>query len=83
MSSATAPDRLAWQANVVAEAARLERKRLLQWIVAWADLSTAWHVESGEDDPRQQTIPSRSNATGACAKPTCVAMTDRRPMSPG
>lgn len=53
---ATAPDRLARQANVVAEAARLERKRLLQWIVAWAGLSAAWLIEDGEDDHVEPTI---------------------------
>jgi len=41
---ATAPGRLARQVNVVAQAARLERKRLLQWIIAWTGLSAAWSI---------------------------------------
>jgi streptomycin 6-kinase len=47
--TATAPQRLARQANVVAEAARLERKRLLEWIVAYAGLSAAWSIQDDED----------------------------------
>ncbi|MGO4836499.1 aminoglycoside phosphotransferase family protein, partial [Rhizobiaceae sp. 2RAB30] len=39
---ATAPGRLARQAQVVAQAAHLERRRLLQWILAWAGLSATW-----------------------------------------
>jgi streptomycin 6-kinase len=53
---ATAPDRLARQANVVVESARLERKRLLQWVVAWAGLSAAWLFEDGENDHVESTI---------------------------
>jgi len=46
---ATAPGRLARQATVVAEAAGLDRRRLLRWILAWAGLSAAWHLEDGEE----------------------------------
>src|SRR5262245_62065215 len=42
-ATATAPGRLARRIEVVAEAAGLERKRLLRWILAWAGLSAAWH----------------------------------------
>jgi streptomycin 6-kinase len=48
LAIATAPGRLARQATVVAEAARLDRRRLLRWILAWAGLSAAWHLEDGE-----------------------------------
>jgi streptomycin 6-kinase len=48
LASATAPGRLARQATVVAEAARLDRRRLLRWIVAWAGLSAAWLLEDEE-----------------------------------
>jgi streptomycin 6-kinase len=41
LASATAPGRLARQATIVAEAARLDRRRLLRWILAWAGLSAA------------------------------------------
>jgi streptomycin 6-kinase len=42
LETATAPERLVRQVNVIAEAAGLERRRLSPWIVAWAGLSTAW-----------------------------------------
>jgi streptomycin 6-kinase len=45
---ATAPGRLARQANVVAEAAGLECERLLKWILAYAGLSAAWILGDGE-----------------------------------
>jgi len=48
-STATAPDRLTRRADVVAEAAGLERRRLLQWVLAWAGLSAAWMLGDGED----------------------------------
>jgi streptomycin 6-kinase len=48
---ATAPGRLARQASIVAEAANLDRTRLLQWILAYAGLSAVWSMEDG-DDPR-------------------------------
>jgi streptomycin 6-kinase len=44
---ATMPGRLSRQAQVVAEAAHLERYRLLAWIVAWAGLSAAFLVDDG------------------------------------
>lgn len=47
--TATAPGRLARQATVVAAAAGLERRRLLQWVLAYAGLSAAWSVEDGGD----------------------------------
>jgi streptomycin 6-kinase len=46
---ATAPGRLARQANIVAEAAGIERARLLQWVLAYAGLSAAWSLEDGDD----------------------------------
>ena len=35
------------QLDVVAAEASLERRRLLQWIVAWAGLSVAFDLEAG------------------------------------
>lgn len=43
------PGRLARQAHVVAEAADLDRGRLLQWVLAYAGLSAAWHFGDGSD----------------------------------
>ena len=44
---ATAPGRLARQATVVADAADLDRNRLLRWILAYAGLSAAWFLGDG------------------------------------
>jgi streptomycin 6-kinase len=44
---ATVPGRLARQAHIVAQAARLERERLLKWVLAYCGLSAAWHLEDG------------------------------------
>ncbi|PZQ15103.1 MAG: 3'-kinase [Ancylobacter novellus] len=49
-ATALAPGRLARQAAVVAEAAGLERKRLLKWVLAWSGLSAMWMVEDGETE---------------------------------
>lgn len=58
---ALAPGRLARQLRVVCEAADLEPRRLLQWIVAYAGLSASWHVEDGGD-------PALALAVGALAQ---------------
>lgn len=53
---ATAPGRLARQVAIVAKAARMERGRLLRWIVAWAGLSASWLIEDGEDEHVEPTL---------------------------
>jgi streptomycin 6-kinase len=45
--TAIAPGRLTRQARVIAEAAHLDRNRLLAWMVAWAGLSAAFLLEDG------------------------------------
>ena len=45
------PGRFASRLAVVAEAAGLEHKRLLHWILAWTGLSAAWFL--GDADPAQ------------------------------
>jgi len=45
------PGRLARQASVVAEAAGLERRRVLKWVLAWSGLSALWMIE---DEPRRE-----------------------------
>lgn len=45
---ATEPGRFARRLKVVAEAAGLDRRRLLQWILAWTGLSAAWFLEDGD-----------------------------------
>jgi streptomycin 6-kinase len=54
--TATSPQRLARQASVVAEAAGLNRTRLLKWIAAWAGLSAVWLLEDGETPELDLTI---------------------------
>lgn len=46
---ATEPGRFARRLAVVSEAAGLERRRLLRWILAWTGLSAAWFL--GDGDP--------------------------------
>lgn len=46
--TAAAAGRLVRQVEVVVEAAGLERKRLLRWILAWAGLSAAWWLQDGK-----------------------------------
>ena len=46
---ATKPGRLEQQVTLVSEMAGLDRKRLIQWIFAYAGLSAAWHLEDGSD----------------------------------
>ncbi len=45
--TATAPGRFVRQVEIVAKAAGLDRKRLLQWVLAWAGLSAAWFLNDG------------------------------------
>jgi streptomycin 6-kinase len=44
---ATCPQRFARWLEIVVERAGLERRRLLQWIVAWTGLSAAWLIADG------------------------------------
>lgn len=44
----TAPGRLLRQVDVIAQAARYDRQRLLQWILAYAGLSAAWILDDGD-----------------------------------
>jgi streptomycin 6-kinase len=47
--SALAPGIFARRVDCVADAAGIERRRLLQWILAWTGLSTVWVLEDGGD----------------------------------
>jgi streptomycin 6-kinase len=49
LGTATAMGRLVRQSSVVAEAAGLERRRLLKWILAYGGLSEAWHIADDEN----------------------------------
>ncbi|NEU96898.1 aminoglycoside phosphotransferase family protein [Bradyrhizobium uaiense] len=46
---ATEPGRFARRLDIVVEAARLDRGRLLSWILAWTGLSAVWFL--GDNDP--------------------------------
>ena len=56
---ATAPGRLRRQATVVAEAANLDRQRLLKWILAYAGLSAAWSLGTQNESPELALIVAR------------------------
>src|SRR5215831_17543704 len=45
--TAVEPERFSRRVDVVATAAVLDHRRLLQWILAWAGLSASWHLEDG------------------------------------
>jgi streptomycin 6-kinase len=47
--TALAPGRFARQASVIAEAAGLDRVRLLRWTLAFSGLSAAWILEDGDE----------------------------------
>lgn len=47
---AVRPGRLARQATVVADAANLDRTRLLCWVLAYSGLSTAWLLSEADAD---------------------------------
>jgi streptomycin 6-kinase len=53
---ALAPGRLARQVDVVAEAAGLERQRLLKWIMVYAGLSAGWFLGDGEWEPARTPL---------------------------
>jgi streptomycin 6-kinase len=42
------PRRFLRRLEIVAGAAQLERRRLLQWILAWTGLSAAWYLSDGD-----------------------------------
>ncbi|PYE48937.1 aminoglycoside phosphotransferase family protein [Deinococcus yavapaiensis] len=46
---ATNPERFRRRVDVVSERAGLERERLVQWILAYGGLSSAWHLEDGDE----------------------------------
>lgn len=49
------PERFAQRVNIVSEIAKIERQRLLMWIIAWCGLSSAWFLQEGDC----ATIPLR------------------------
>ncbi|WP_194791887.1 aminoglycoside phosphotransferase family protein [Pseudomonas sp. UFMG81] len=51
-ASALAPERFARRIEIVAQAAGMDRRRLLQWVLAWSGLSATWMLEDGIDPGR-------------------------------
>lgn len=49
------PEIFAQRVNIVSEIAKIERQRLLMWIIAWCGLSSAWFLQEGDC----ATIPLR------------------------
>ncbi|NMY30791.1 APH(6) family putative aminoglycoside O-phosphotransferase [Pseudomonas sp. WS 5412] len=47
--NALAPDCFARRIEVVASVSGIERRRLLQWVLAWAGLSLTWMLEDGDE----------------------------------
>jgi streptomycin 6-kinase len=43
----TTPGRMARQVSLISEEANIDKARLLRWILAWAGLSSAWHLSYG------------------------------------
>jgi streptomycin 6-kinase len=59
---ATRPGRLARQSHVIAEAARVDRIRLLQWTLAFCALSAVWALDEGESPQEDLTIATLADA---------------------
>ena len=66
-ATATAPGRFARRVAVVTEAAGLERKRLLQWILAWVGLSAAWFLSDGVSPETDLAVAALAAAELACS----------------
>lgn len=49
------PEKFTQRVNIVSEIARIERQRLLMWIVAWCGLSSVWFLQEGDS----ATVPLR------------------------
>lgn len=60
--TAIRPAQFSRRLHVVAAAAGFERRRLLQWILAWAGLSAAWHLEDGTVPGTALSIAHRASA---------------------
>jgi streptomycin 6-kinase len=56
LETATAPGRLKRQIQVVAQAAQLDRKRLLQWVLVWSGLSAVWMFQDDGDAALQLRV---------------------------
>jgi streptomycin 6-kinase len=62
MPIATLPERFARRLEIVAGHANIERRRLLQWILAWSGLSAAWLIGDGADPAVDLRIAALASA---------------------
>jgi streptomycin 6-kinase len=56
VETATAPGALARRVAVIGEAAHIEPRRLLRWVIAYCGLSASWTVGDGGDPWRALAI---------------------------
>ncbi|CAN7274616.1 aminoglycoside phosphotransferase family protein [Acidovorax sp. Leaf78] len=56
LKTCTDPTRFARQLDIVLNTASLDRRRLLQWVMAHAALSAAWFLEDGERDEADKEL---------------------------
>lgn len=68
LSIVAQPERFARQLEVVTEAARIERSRLLRWIIAYAGLSAAWFLEDDDEESATQDMAIAAMADAALAE---------------
>jgi streptomycin 6-kinase len=61
-STALAPGRFDRQVDVLADAAALDRHRLLKWTLAFAGLSAAWHLADREPADLDLAVAARAAA---------------------
>jgi streptomycin 6-kinase len=54
--TATAPAVFSRRLDLVAQAADMDRQRLLKWVLAYAGLSAAWCMEDGDGVELQRAI---------------------------
>jgi streptomycin 6-kinase len=58
-----APGRFARQVAVVADAAALDPRRLVEWTLAFAGLSAAWHIADSESADLDLAVARLATAT--------------------
>ncbi|WP_232239508.1 aminoglycoside phosphotransferase family protein [Pseudomonas alkylphenolica] len=71
-ASALAPGAFARRIEIIVAASGIDRRRLLQWVLAWAGLSAAWMLEDhAEPGSRLEVARLAASAlrTDACASP--------------
>jgi len=60
--AAIVPGRFERRLDIVAAQAGLDRRRLLQWVLAWCGLSAAWYLDDGDDAAIDLDIAAQARA---------------------